>query len=290
MMGAMASIARRLLINADGDFFVDSSCIDCDTCRWMAPETFDEADDRSYVRRQPLEARGILRTELALIACPTGSIGTRTKHDLARARSAFPLAVEDGVHHCGYHAEASFGAASWLVVREGGNVLVDVPRWNRELVHRIEGLGGVATMFLTHQDDVADHARFAAHFRAERVMHADDAPAAVERTIEGVEPASLAPDLVVVPTPGHTKGSACLIASSKFLFSGDHVAWSRSKKHVYAFRDACWYDWRRQIESMERLAAFDFEWILPGHGTPCHLTREAMRGEMRRCVEWMKTR
>ncbi len=30
----------------------------------------------------------------------------------------------------------------------------------------------------------------------------------------------------------------------------------------------CWHDWDRQIASMERLAAFRFAWVLPGHGRP----------------------
>jgi len=49
----MASSARRLPTNVPGDFFVDQTCIDCDTCRWMAPETFDRAEEQSRVHRQP---------------------------------------------------------------------------------------------------------------------------------------------------------------------------------------------------------------------------------------------
>ncbi|MCE9595878.1 MAG: MBL fold metallo-hydrolase [Planctomycetes bacterium] len=284
----MASPAQRLATNVAGDFFVDSTCIDCDTCRWLAPATFDASGEQSRVHRQPANEAERFAAELALVACPTGSIGTATHHDLKLATEAFPLVVEDEVHHLGFHAEASFGAASYLIVRERGNVLVDVPRWNAGLVKRIEALGGVRTLFLTHIDDVADQARFAAHFGAERVMHSGDAVAGIERVIEGVEPVALDDDLVVVPTPGHTAGSACLIHRAKFLFSGDHVAWSRSREHVYAFRSACWYDWPTQIESMERLAAFDFEWILPGHGTRCRFERPRMKSEMARCVAWMR--
>lgn len=28
----------------------------------------------------------------------------------------------------------------------------------------------------------------------------------------------------------------------------------------------CWYSWEEQTRSMERLLAYDFEWVLPGHG------------------------
>jgi len=284
---------RRLTTNAPGDLFVDSSCIDCDTCRWMAPSVFDRADEQSRVHHQPSSEEERASAQLALVACPTGSIRTETKHDLAAARSAFPIPVDGDVFHCGYHSESSFGATSYLVVRppeRGGNVLVDSPRWNKSLVARLEELGGVRTLFLTHVDDVAEHARFAAHFGAERVMHAADAVAGIERVIAGDEPVDLDPELRVIPTSGHTAGSACLLYRARYLFTGDHLAWSETRGHLYAFRSATWFDWKTQIRSMERLARERFEWVLPGHGRRAHVPLPAMREEMERCVAWMKAR
>jgi hypothetical protein len=57
---------------------------------------------------------------------------------------------------------------------------------------------------------------------------------------------------------------------------------------VYAFSGACWYDWDVQIESMERLAEYRFEHILPGHSAPCRFPADDMRARMRDCVEWMR--
>jgi ferredoxin len=125
----MADPRRRLSANAAGDFFVDESCIDCDACRWIAAATFDEADGRSRVHRQPATPEEVRRAELALIACPTGSIGVTQHHDLGAAARAFPVPVDTDVHHCGFHAESSFGAASWLIVRPDGHVLDDSPRF-----------------------------------------------------------------------------------------------------------------------------------------------------------------
>jgi glyoxylase-like metal-dependent hydrolase (beta-lactamase superfamily II) len=172
-------------------------------------------------------------------------------------------------------------------------VMIDSPRFSQPLVRRLEELGGVRTLFLTHRDDVADHARFAQHFDCRRVMHAADVgrdTADVETRIEGLEPIALDDEIRIVPTPGHTAGSACLLYAGRYLFSGDHVAWSASRGHVYAFRDACWHDWDTQIASMERLAEQRFEWILPGHGRRCRFEPDAMRAQMRRCVEWMRER
>src|SRR5205085_1686614 len=66
---AMASAKRRLPTNVLGDFFVDHTCIDCATCRWMAPATFDFADGASRVHHQPIEPSEITAALQALVAC-----------------------------------------------------------------------------------------------------------------------------------------------------------------------------------------------------------------------------
>ena len=65
---------------------------------------------------------------MALVSCPTASIGTQSKHDVTAVTAALPDPIDNNVYHCGYHAESSFGATSYLIVREEGNVLVDSPR------------------------------------------------------------------------------------------------------------------------------------------------------------------
>ncbi len=293
----MASSAKRRAENVEGDFYVDSTCIDCDTCRWMAPDVFADVGDQAAVHRQPRTAAEELRALQALVACPTASIGTVTKRAIGPVLASFPIPVESGgerlddVDHCGFHAESSFGAASYLIRRPGGNVLVDSPRFASALVRRLEELGGVRTLFLTHRDDVADHERFREHFGCERVLHADDATGSLgslERLVVGAEPVALDDDLLVLPTPGHTRGSACLLYRDAVLFSGDHLAWSDDRRDLVAFRRACWYDWRVQTDSMRRLAQYDFEWILPGHGRRCRFDRDAMSTRMAALVAWME--
>jgi glyoxylase-like metal-dependent hydrolase (beta-lactamase superfamily II) len=211
---------------------------------------------------------------------------------MARAVAAFPEQAEGEVFHCGFHHKDSFGAAAYLIVRKDGNVLVDSPRFASALVRRIEELGGVRTMFLTHRDDVADHAKWHARFGCERILHERDVTADtadVEVRIHGDEVVALAPDLTVIPTPGHTAGSACLLHRDRFLFSGDHLAWSPRRCAVTAFRDACWFDWNVQIASVERLLDHRFEWLLPGHGRLVQLDAEAMGAGVRRCADWMRT-
>jgi glyoxylase-like metal-dependent hydrolase (beta-lactamase superfamily II)/ferredoxin len=289
----MAQPALRLSENVAGDFFVDSSCIDCDACRQIAPTVFREAGDQSAVFHQPESEAEILAAQKALVACPTGSIGDVRKRDLSRAIAGYPEQIDGDVYRCGFTSESSFGAFSYLVRNPNGNMLVDSPRFNAPLAKNIEALGGVKTMLLTHQDDVADHDKFHERFGCSRVLHRDDVrtrTAAVERQPTGLDALTLDDCLVMIPTPGHTRGHAVFLYRDTFLFTGDHLAWSETRGHLYAFRSACWYSWPEQIKSMKRLLDYRFEWVLPGHGRPIHLDADAMHESLERCVAWMEGR
>jgi glyoxylase-like metal-dependent hydrolase (beta-lactamase superfamily II)/ferredoxin len=288
----MALVSNRLPDNAPGDFFVDSSCIDCDACRQIAPETFRDAGEQSVVYEQPETADHVRKALMALIACPTASIGTTVKHDVKAAIHCFPEPIDDNVYFCGFTSESSFGAWSYLIVRpadRGGNVLVDSPRYNAYLAGKIAALGGVRTMFLTHKDDIADHAKFAGKFGCARVMHAADGARAlrIEEVIQGEAEVLLEPDLIAIPTPGHTRGHMVLLYRGKFLFSGDHLSWSPERRELRAARSTCWYSWQEQTRSMHRLLDYGFEWVLPGHGRIHNAPRDEMHSLLQDCVARM---
>jgi glyoxylase-like metal-dependent hydrolase (beta-lactamase superfamily II)/ferredoxin len=288
----VARADRRLAVNVPGSLFVDDSCIDCGTCRWVAPDSFarDAASGLSYVTRQPTDAASRRLGHMALVACPTSSIGTATPAEVPEAARAFPDDVGDGVLYCGYASEKSFGAAAWLVRRPEGNVLVDSPRLSTPLLDRIEALGGVRTLFLTHQDDVAEHEALRRRFGCERVLHeADVGPSTrgVERVLVGEERVRLAGDLLAVPVPGHTWGSAALLLRDDVLFTGDHL-WG-DEGRLDASRSVCWASWPAQVRSMERLLDLRFRRVLPGHGDPyASPSPEAMRSDLVALIARMK--
>jgi glyoxylase-like metal-dependent hydrolase (beta-lactamase superfamily II)/ferredoxin len=267
----VARLSARLPSNAPGDWFVDDSCIDCAMCRFLAPAVFqrDDSVGLSVVGHQPEADAGRLRAAMALVSCPTSSIGSADKRFAREASLALPDPLEDGVFFCGYASESSYGASSYLVTNAAGNVLVDSPRAAAPLMSRIEELGGVRFMFLSHKDDVADHEKYAARFGCERVMHAADGASrfGVERVLEGEDEVRLASDLVAIPLPGHTRGSMALLYKDKFLFTGDHL-WGEDDGTLGASRSVAWYSWAKQTESMTRLLDYSFEWVLPGHGSP----------------------
>ena len=148
----MANLSKRLKTNIEGNFFVDSTCIDCDTCRQLAPATFIEKGDYSTVFHQPKTAREELAAYQALIACPVGSIGTIKKKSnvFSKAQSSFPLQIEGNVYYVGFNSEKSFGANSYFIQHPDGNWLVDSPRYLQHLVQTFREHGGIRYIFLSH--------------------------------------------------------------------------------------------------------------------------------------------
>lgn len=285
----MARVDLRNTANADGDWFVDTRCIDCGTCREIAPHLFVSHLDTSVVVRQPDRADE-LDAWLAAQACPTSSIGTQSRQ--RRPGRLYPREVEvgSGVFDLGYCSEDSFGASAWFVVRRHGNVMVDSPRFTEALVAPIEALGGIRHVALTHRDDVADAQRWADRFSARTWIHHGDRGAAPWATDVFTDECEIEPGFVAVPVPGHTKGSAVFVVDDRWLFTGDSLAWSHERNDLVAFRSACWYSWREQADSLERLAAnHRFAAVLPGHGArhlgdadDMHGRLVALVGRMRR--------
>ena len=288
----MAILRDKLPANVEGPFYVDLSCIDCDTCRWQAPSVFGRENDQSFVKKQPnLDEEQVVLE--ALLSCPTNSIGVHPRNpQLQMVRESFPKPIEDEVYYCGFHSEKSFAASSYFVRSKEGNVLIDVPRWDPVLVKSLEKLGGIQHIFLTHKDDVGDHARYAEFFHAERWLHKSECKgelSSVENKMSENEAFPWLSDFQVIPTPGHSEGSQCLLYKNKFLFTGDHLAWSVRLQHLYAFVNFCWYDWKTQVNSLESLLQFDFSIVLPGHGRRWQRnTPEQMREDLLVALDWAK--
>ena len=270
-------------------FRINSRCISCGTCWQFDPEHFANGGAAAVVCQQPRELLALQRALLALQACPVAAIEASAEQRLQRPDDGFPVLVTRHRHgevfYCGWASKRSFGACSWLICRPDGNVMVDVPRWSAPLARRIEALGGLAAIVLTHRDDVADHARWARAFGAERWIHGADAEAApeAEQRMEGEAPRLIGDGLRLIPTPGHTAGSMCLQLGEQraVLFSGDHLWWNRELQVVVASERYCWWDFEQQIQSVRMLLPLDVAWLLPGHG---HRNAFAV-GEWQRALE-----
>jgi glyoxylase-like metal-dependent hydrolase (beta-lactamase superfamily II) len=279
------------------------------------------------VLRKPQSKEELLAARTAAAACPFGAI--RVEQPRSRVRPgelgapwrAFPMRLEDNVWALGSPSTKLFGALSYFIERDGGGVLIDTPKPSEALFRWLEEHGGVRWLFFTHGDHTFHHAAFAARFPGcLRVLGAadvnlrgneysaftgdvevklSDGPGPL--TLEGAplaEEALADAELAVLPQPGHTPGSACLLYRGKFLFTGDHLFYSRRRGHIAGSRLQCWEDWGRQARSVRRLAALAeagrlrFSWILPGHGEWHRFEGDASAAatarELERTIAWME--
>ena len=303
----MANRSRILPDNAPGEFYVDNTCIDCGACRNFAPSVFAGASDHSFVAAQPVSETDRTRAFLALLACPTNSIGAAARDPKTGVftstkvpkgvHDSFPMELEagSGVHINGFNHRDSFGADSYFIRSPGGNWLVDSPRFHPHLLERFHKEGGLAYIFLTHQDDVADAGKYAKEFGAKRIIHEGDLRGCpdAEIVMKGNEDLVIG-DARIIFTPGHTRGHAVLLWKDRFLFTGDHLPWDSGANALRPFNGACWYSWGEQIRSVEKLAALSgVAHVLTGHGERWH--RSAAPGGdfpalIAEAVGWMKTR
>jgi glyoxylase-like metal-dependent hydrolase (beta-lactamase superfamily II)/ferredoxin len=286
----MANFTKRFPENVPGEFFVDTTCIDCDICRQLAPETFDDAGEHSFVYAQPHTADQRRKALRALLACPTGSIGTRYRNNSKEVMADFPLHLEDGVYYTGFNSPKSYGGHSYFVQHPHGNWLIDSPKYLPHLIRWFEALGGIRYIFLTHRDDVAEAHKYGKQFASQRIIHSAELSAQpdAEIVLEGHQSVELSREFTVIPTPGHTRGHCVLLYKQRFLFTGDHLWWSRVHQRLGASREYCWHSWAEQATSMERLRDFAFDWVLPGHGQRINLSRDVMQAELAALVKRMQ--
>jgi glyoxylase-like metal-dependent hydrolase (beta-lactamase superfamily II) len=203
-----------------------------------------------------------------LLSCPTASIGAAAGDYPRLYISRLPMPLARDVYYCGFNSRRSYGANSYFITAGEGNWLIDSPRFVSHLVTRFREMGGLRYIFLTHQDDVADAAKYAAEFGAKMIIHEADADAmpSAHIKVSGTADCHYADNITVIPTPGHTRGHCVLLFRDEYLFTGDHLAWDREQQKLEAFDDFCWYSWEEQKQSLAKLLNYNFRFVLSGHG------------------------
>lgn len=275
---------------------MNGRCIHCGTCWQFDPQHFAAGAAAAFVQHQPLGSAETRQALLALQACPVAAIETTAELRRQTPADGFPVPITrhgaGEVFYCGWASKRSFGACSWLIVRSDGNVLIDVPRWSAPLARRIEAMGGLSAIVLTHRDDVADHQRWASAFGCERWIHQADADAApgAERLLQGDDPLLIGAALQLIPTPGHTAGSLCVLLGEQraVLFSGDHLWWNPQRQVVVASARYCWWNFEEQIHSVRRLLELDVAWLLPGHGHRHAFAAGSWRPALEQTLSWVQ--
>jgi glyoxylase-like metal-dependent hydrolase (beta-lactamase superfamily II) len=255
-------------------WYVDDRCINCDAARQLAPGLIGEIRGRSQILRPPDDEAETRRLHVAAFACPTRSIRPAAGRP-DQALDPFPMALDSGVLLCGHNSRHTAGASSYLLRRRSGTaMMVDTPRWSRDLAERYAASGPVTDVLLTHQDHAAHGRRYADHFGARLWIHEVDLDAApdADQVIRGLKPWEISEGVTAHPLPGHTRGSVLYLADDRYCFSGDSFYWSRTTGDLEVAQSVTWYSIEELAASLARTAGrLRFEWILPGHGGRYHL-------------------
>ncbi|MFD8543149.1 MBL fold metallo-hydrolase [Streptomyces sp. NPDC059649] len=261
------------------NWYVDDRCTNCDVARQFAPDLITEADGKSQIMRQPRDEAESRRLHAAVFACPTRSIRPFSGQP-DQTLDPFPMPLDDGVLICGHNSLHTAGANSYLLLRPSGSVMmIDTPRWSRQLAARYTELGPVTDVLLTHRDHVAHGRRYADHFGARLWIHEGDLDAApdADQVIRGLDPVDIGERVTAHPLPGHTRGSVLYLADDRYCFSGDSFYWSRTTDDLEVAESVTWYSIEELADSLARTAPhLRFEWVLPGHGDRHHLPADEM--------------
>ncbi len=275
--------------NESGPWFVDTRCIRCDAARHWAPELIGaDEQGRSFVARQPAHPDEEAQLWRAAVACPTQSIGTVEAR--RPPEPAFPFELTPSVYALGNNARSSFGAHSYFLPRPDGNLMTDSPRFTRQLAGRIDDLGGLRHVLLTHRDDVADADRWADRFGADVWIHEADADAAPYATvILGDEPATISPGATAYFAPGHTAGHVVFHVDDSWVFTGDALHWNHRRGELDVFPDQTFQSWDVLADTMDVLSGLPVEWLFPGHGKWHNVGVDAWTRQMARLGPAMRS-
>jgi hypothetical protein len=168
-------------------------------------------------------------------------------------------------------AEHPFGDSTsthaYLLTRADGNVLLYGTSGYPEDMDKIERLGGITRQYLSHRDEAGPGLLvIKKRFGCKLCCHRLDAPAA-----DAVCPVDVQFDarethlgsLEIIPTPGHTPGSTCFLASSpsgrRYLFTGDSIFPDGPAWGTYVSRDQR----KRLRESLLLLRDLEPDFVMP---------------------------
>jgi len=137
-----------------------------------------------------------------------------------------------------FKLRASFGLTlfHYLIEHPKGNFLVSCPgKLNDEIINKIEEIGGIDYIFITHSHDIGDACEYKEKFIAKVLIHEDGAmqfkDCKPDIIVKG--DMDLSSNIQILFTPGHTPGNICLYFSDyKYLFTGDAIAANNEKPYV----------------------------------------------------------
>ena len=115
----------------------------------------------------------------------------------------------------------------YLVTHNEGNFLIGCPeKLPKELSTKIDEIGGIDFIFISHRDDVGIACQFKEKLNAKIIIHQSEAKFVKDCKVDIPFKTDklIIKDVEVIHTPGHTLGNSCLLFKDyKYLFTGDQI-------------------------------------------------------------------
>lgn len=170
----------------------------------------------------------------------------------------------------------TLGGTAYLIVEKAGNILLDCPSPQPEILDFIAQQGGVAWLVFTHRGGIGSNVK-ALQNRFNCAIAIQEQAAYLLPQVPVTPFAqefALGDDCTAIWTPGYTPGSTCLYCAKNggILFTGRHLLPAPNDSNLgYAIaplRRPKTFHWPRQLQSVEmlksRFSPATLQYLLPG--------------------------
>jgi len=164
----------------------------------------------------------------------------------------------------------TLGGTSYLIVEKDGNLLIDCPAWDENTRSFLDAQGGIRRLVITHRGGIGKAQEIQAAFGCEVIVQEQEAYLLPNVNVTSFrENLSIAPEIQVIWTSGHSPGSSCVYYSAcgGILFSGRHLI-PNAQGDPVPLRTAKTFHWHRQIRHVQKLLemfnAETLRFICPG--------------------------
>lgn len=176
----------------------------------------------------------------------------------------------------------TLGGTAYLILEEGGNILIDAPPWSETIQELLTQCGGIQWLAFTHRGAMGNPSNIQHikdSFQCDVLVQEQEAYLLPDLdVITFQDTVQLSPTTQMFWTPGHTPGSSCLYhhitegkhATPGVLFTGRHLL-PNTQGQIQPLRVAKTFHWFRQLNSIQHLkdsfTADSLEICCPGANT-----------------------